>query len=274
MWGVGEVRDGPQSPRETLFLLRRRKLLSSANGRILRPFPRRVQPLTEALRYGLRCGRGTSSEDTSVYVGEGAQPRMARLALLVARALLALPDLHRVRPWWRGLRAARVQALRLTGVVLGDRVTVHEWVHFDRRVMVSLRDRSEVRDRVRVGIAEVGERSGSFTLGAGSVVLSDSQIDCTAPVTVGSGTHVGRRAQVFTHAHNVSQLAVSVLEAPVTSAPVVIGDDVMIYNDVVILPGVKIGDGAVVAIRAVVTRDVPAGAIVAGVPARVVGHRT
>ena len=58
------------------------------------------------------------------------------------------------------------------------------------------------------------------------------------------------------------------------SAPVVIGDDVMIYNDVVILPGVMIGDGAVVAIRAVVTRDVPAGAIVAGVPARIVGHRT
>jgi acetyltransferase-like isoleucine patch superfamily enzyme len=79
---------------------------------------------------------------------------------------------------------------------------------------------------------------------------------------------------VFTHAHDVSRLAVSVLEAPLTSAPVTIGDDVMIYNDVVILPGVTIGDGAVVAVRAVVTKDVEVGAIVAGVPARVVGHRT
>ncbi|NBX47330.1 MAG: hypothetical protein EBT22_09120 [Chloroflexi bacterium] len=47
----------------------------------------------------------------------------------------------------------------------------------------------------------------------------------------------------------------------------------MIYNDVVILPGVTIGNGAVVAIRSVVTRDVAPYAIVAGSPARVVGTR-
>ena len=203
-----------------------------------------------------------------------APVRPPRSALLVARILLALPDLHRVHPWWRALRGARAAALRRSGVSAGDGVIVHEGAHFDRRVAVVLGDRSEVRDRVRMGIAEVGERSGSFALGAGSVVLSDSQVDCTASVTVGRGTHVGRRAQVFTHAHDVARLVVPVLEAPVTSAPVVIGDDVMIYNEVVILPGLTIGDGAVVAIRAVVTRDVPAGAIVAGVPARIVGHRT
>ena len=63
------------------------------------------------------------------------------------------------------------------------------------------------------------------------------------------------------------------LDAPITVAPVAIGDDVMIYNDVVILPGVTIGNGAVVAIRSVVTRDVAPYAIVAGSPARVVGTR-
>jgi virginiamycin A acetyltransferase len=57
-------------------------------------------------------------------------------------------------------------------------------------------------------------------------------------------------------------------------APIAIGDDVMLYNEVVVLPGVTIGDGAVVAIRAVVTRDVPPYAKVAGIPARVIGERT
>ena len=47
----------------------------------------------------------------------------------------------------------------------------------------------------------------------------------------------------------------------------------MLYNEVVVLPGVTIGDGAVVAVRAVVTRDVPPYAVVAGVPARVIGSR-
>ena len=47
----------------------------------------------------------------------------------------------------------------------------------------------------------------------------------------------------------------------------------MIYSDVVILPGVTIGDGAVVGVRSVVTKDVEPYAIVAGVPAVRTGER-
>ena len=51
------------------------------------------------------------------------------------------------------------------------------------------------------------------------------------------------------------------------SRPIDIGDDVWIGINVVILPGVKIGDGAVVAANSVVTKDVPAQSLVMGVPA-------
>lgn len=56
-------------------------------------------------------------------------------------------------------------------------------------------------------------------------------------------------------------------------APVRIGDDVWVGAHAVILPGVTIGDGAVVAAGAVVRENVPSAAIVGGVPARIIGAR-
>jgi maltose O-acetyltransferase len=52
--------------------------------------------------------------------------------------------------------------------------------------------------------------------------------------------------------------------------PVTIGDDVWIGGNAVILPGVTIGNNCVVAAGAVVTKDVPANSLVAGVPARII----
>jgi acetyltransferase-like isoleucine patch superfamily enzyme len=56
-------------------------------------------------------------------------------------------------------------------------------------------------------------------------------------------------------------------------APVVIGDDVVVFSHAVISPGVTVGDRAVIAAGSVVVRDVPAGSMVAGVPAQVVRAR-
>jgi acetyltransferase-like isoleucine patch superfamily enzyme len=52
-----------------------------------------------------------------------------------------------------------------------------------------------------------------------------------------------------------------------------IGNDVWIGTRAIILPGVQIGDGAIIGAGSVVTRDVPALAVVGGVPARVIKYR-
>lgn len=75
------------------------------------------------------------------------------------------------------------------------------------------------------------------------------------------------------HHHNNKNVS-SGLTSNIRNNPSVnIGNDVWIGDNVIILPGVKIGDGAVVAAGGVVTRDVPPYAIVGGVPTRIIKYR-
>ena len=93
----------------------------------------------------------------------------------------------------------------------------------------------------------------------------------TAPVTIGDDTRIGPAVQIYTADHpRDPALRRSGLESGV---PVTIGRNVWIGGGAIILPGVTIGDDAIVGAGSVVTRDVPAGATVAGNPARVVGAR-
>ena len=84
-------------------------------------------------------------------------------------------------------------------------------------------------------------------------------------VTIGDHTRIGDLATVYdTDVHEVEQ------GRPVRVDPVAIGRNVWIGRNAVVLPGVTIGDHAVVGAGAIVTKDVPARAIVAGNPARIV----
>lgn len=93
-------------------------------------------------------------------------------------------------------------------------------------------------------------------------------------VTLGTDVVMGPDVVIMTSAH-----AFEALDRPVNQQgalpirPVVVGHDVWIGTRVIILPGVTIGDQAVIGAGAVVTKDVPARAVVAGNPARVIRYR-
>ena len=70
--------------------------------------------------------------------------------------------------------------------------------------------------------------------------------------------------------HNFADTTKRIDEQGITPRPVVIGDDVWIGANAVILPGVTIGRHAVVAAGAVVTQDVPENTLVGGVPAKLI----
>ncbi|MBJ7326566.1 MAG: hypothetical protein JHC52_04385 [Chthoniobacterales bacterium] len=73
--------------------------------------------------------------------------------------------------------------------------------------------------------------------------------------------------------HAIPAMGTLIRDVPDELLPTKIGRDVWIGANAVILGGVTIGDGAVVAAGAVVTKDVEAGAVVAGVPARLLRKR-
>ncbi|WP_256560574.1 acyltransferase [Pyxidicoccus xibeiensis] len=93
-----------------------------------------------------------------------------------------------------------------------------------------------------------------------------------AGLRIGEGTRIATGATLYAFDHGLAPDR-PVREQPVTSRGIVLGADVWVGANAGITDGVTVGDHAVVGMGAVVTRDVPAWSIVAGVPARVIGDR-
>lgn len=89
------------------------------------------------------------------------------------------------------------------------------------------------------------------------------------PLTIGNNVSIAGEVRIYTMEHDVDSPDFTEI-----GAPVVIDDYVVIGTRVTILPGVRIGKGAVVASGAVVTKDVASFTVVGGVPAQFIKNRT
>jgi len=92
-------------------------------------------------------------------------------------------------------------------------------------------------------------------------------------ITIGRHVGVGPGVKMLTSTHAEAGRGIPILLAPLTTAPIVVEDDADLGIGSILLPGVTVGRGAQVGAGAVVTADVPAYAVVAGVPARVLRMR-
>lgn len=140
------------------------------------------------------------------------------------------------------LHSVRRWVFRLAGMRIGRQSTIHVGVKFydPRRI----------------------------TIGEGTIVGDHAVLDGRAPLVIGNHVDIASQVMVYNSEHDVASEDFAPIEAPVQ-----IEDYVFIGPRAIILPGVTIGRGAVVAAGAVVTKDVPAGSIVGGVPAKVIGER-
>jgi len=108
----------------------------------------------------------------------------------------------------------------------------------------------------------------NIEIGQDTIVGDRCFLDGRAKLKIGSHTSISSQVLIYNSEHDVNDP-----EFRASEESVEIGDYVFIGPRAVILPGVKISRGAVVAAGAVVTKNVPAGVIVGGVPAREIGQR-
>ena len=146
----------------------------------------------------------------------------------------------------------------------GKRVIIDQGVS----VFLLQTGRARFADRVYLGRGvEIQARGGSVSVGFGTGINAYSRIISFNRISIGARCAIAQFVTILDHDH---AFASDGRMDGYDTRPIQIGDNVWIGDKATILKGVTIGDGAIVAAGSVVTRNVPARCIVAGVPARVI----
>lgn len=159
------------------------------------------------------------------------------------------------------MHQASQDALRITGELNGG---YHEPARV--RELMSALTGTTVDETVTLFPPFTSDFGKNITLGKRIFINSGCRFQDQGGVVIGDDCLVGHNTVLATLNHDLDPAHRTDLHP----APIVIGNNVWIGANVTVLPGVTIGENAVIAAAAVVTKDVPANAVVVGSPARVV----
>jgi len=115
----------------------------------------------------------------------------------------------------------------------------------------------------------------NIKIGYGTYIGKGCQISAIEPgvISIGSKVMISPYVMLTSTIHNNSDTKRPMQDQGLSCEPVVIQDDVWVGGKSIILPGVTIGGGSIIAAGSVVTKDVPPFAIVGGNPARLIRYR-
>ena len=147
-----------------------------------------------------------------------------------------------------------INALSRQGITMGNNVSIH---------------RNTIIECTGV-IRELGE---GLVIGNNVGIAQNCFIQVRGKVTLGNNIMFGPNVSIFSENHGYERTDLTMLEQPTTRKGVTIEDDVWLGTRCVILDGVTIGKGSIVAAGAIVNTSVPPYSIVAGVPAKIIKSR-
>jgi maltose O-acetyltransferase len=114
----------------------------------------------------------------------------------------------------------------------------------------------------------------NISIGDHVMLNRGATVTAHTPIEIGNDCLIGPGAVLHNGDHRFDQVDVPIRRQGFSSAPIVLEDDVWIGANAIVLSGVRVGRGSVVAGGSVVTRDVPPYTIVAGIPAKQISRRT
>ncbi len=142
-----------------------------------------------------------------------------------------------------------------------------------RNSAIPLLDLKDINARIEPG-AVIRD---NVEIGSGAVIMMGAIINIGAVIGDGTmidmGAVLGGRATVGKNCHIGAGAVLAGVIEPASATPVIVEDNVLIGANAVVIEGVHIGANAVVAAGCVVIEDVPEGAVVAGVPGRIIKTR-
>ncbi len=170
------------------------------------------------------------------------------------------------------LRLARRRFLTLTG----RRMQLDGVVFLGRRVRLEIGRNARIRFGRWTWIGDgtkIRCHEGRVRIGAKTVMGQECTISAYQHVSIGEQCIVADRVMLIDFDHNVTEVERPIRVQGIYKRDVRVGSNVWIGYGAQILRGVTVGDNAIIGASSVVTSDVPANAVVAGTPARVIRMR-
>jgi len=185
---------------------------------------------------------------------------------------------------WRGVQAGArfglgsgVRIFYPRCLIVGDDVTIEgpAYLHCLSEYGVRIGSHSSIGPNLwlHCGGSLVDHAHGYVEIGEHTFIGCNAVLGAGGGIRIGRHVLIGQNVNIHAENHVFADPNRLIREQGVSYQGVVIEDDVWIGSKATILDGVTIGRGAVVGAGAVVTKSVPSMAIVAGVPARVIGWR-